>query len=655
MNQMTDDDLRKELRRLGVNFGPITDTTRSFYYNKIAKLKENQNTPTTNKPEPPRRTTRGTAVKSYSKTIPSEQYSDEDLFGRRSTEGDSFDESPDLGRPSAVIPGEANIHSASSSPPSQDRRGKSLRLSDDTFPDVVPGVANLLNSGSATFRTSHDMAKPLVVNERVADTRSTSSKLWSSSDQSTTDGFMPKAFGIGSQTKPSVLNSTNIRDSIATDSLPYSVKTDDLVRRRLHTDSSSSYGIGSGGYGFGKSAASRPKTVTQNKPAGFGIGSDRKGLVSALPSSLAPDYKFDTPYSRRTIGGEPDKSLFYHYNGVAEPFYDSNASKRRPVLSSVARGLVSRRPVGSFQSTAMAWWRQSWVQNIKFSKYFSEHTPRHVIMLLSVFFALLTIAYFIVVHTGKLKIGARIVEGALADTVSFVYGQMILPLLIIAAVAAVVGLLYLFRKYQLERQQMECKKIFALVEKIIETVRERHEESELNKNIVPYIAIPRVRDMLISPYNRLELMPVWEKAVRYLNENESRVRAEVHSINGEEVMVWRWLQTGDDKIWQGHAFPEDQKALNLPILPYFECLKLRGLFEPELESEDDWSEHIRDAILEKLGDSIHVVHLFVDGNSKEGCVYLRLRTREEAGEAYKRLHGYWFNGKPSMAVQLIFT
>lgn len=37
------------------------------------------------------------------------------------------------------------------------------------------------------------------------------------------------------------------------------------------------------------------------------------------------------------------------------------------------------------------------------------------------------------------------------------------------------------------------------------------------------------------------MAPVWDKAVAYLKENESRVRTEVQQMLGEEFRVWRWL------------------------------------------------------------------------------------------------------------------
>ena len=35
---------------------------------------------------------------------------------------------------------------------------------------------------------------------------------------------------------------------------------------------------------------------------------------------------------------------------------------------------------------------------------------------------------------------------------------------------------------------------------------------------------------------------LWDRAVKFLSANESRVREETQKISGEEFAVWRWLQ-----------------------------------------------------------------------------------------------------------------
>jgi membrane protein Man1 len=52
---------------------------------------------------------------------------------------------------------------------------------------------------------------------------------------------------------------------------------------------------------------------------------------------------------------------------------------------------------------------------------------------------------------------------------------------------------------------------------------------------------------------------------------------------------------------------------------------------------------VKDAILEKC-DGVEVLHLSVDGNSLEGCVYVKCASPAEAGKAYRQLHGFWYDG-----------
>lgn len=60
------------------------------------------------------------------------------------------------------------------------------------------------------------------------------------------------------------------------------------------------------------------------------------------------------------------------------------------------------------------------------------------------------------------------------------------------------------------------------------------------------------------------------------------------------------------------------------------------------EVGDEWVTRVQDAILEKC-EGIKVLHIAVDKNSREGCVYLKCSSPEEAGRAYRALHGSWFD------------
>lgn len=41
---------------------------------------------------------------------------------------------------------------------------------------------------------------------------------------------------------------------------------------------------------------------------------------------------------------------------------------------------------------------------------------------------------------------------------------------------------------------------------------------------------------------------LWEKAVQYINEHESRVRTEVQTVHGESFDVWRWIGSANLSI-----------------------------------------------------------------------------------------------------------
>lgn len=62
------------------------------------------------------------------------------------------------------------------------------------------------------------------------------------------------------------------------------------------------------------------------------------------------------------------------------------------------------------------------------------------------------------------------------------------------------------------------------------------------------------------------------------------------------------------------------------------------------ETEDDWETRVQDAILEKCGEGVKILHIRVDIGSREGCVYLKCMSQEDAGKAYRALHGCWFDG-----------
>ncbi|KRZ09581.1 Inner nuclear membrane protein Man1, partial [Trichinella pseudospiralis] len=282
--------------------------------------------------------------------------------------------------------------------------------------------------------------------------------------------------------------------------------------------------------------------------------------------------------------------------------------------------------------------------------HWTEDSSKPILIGILTLLAGLLLLYLALVNKHHLHSTSALVVVALEDTAYFLFNRMVLPALAIVFVVGILLFMIWYSKYRWHRRTEEQCQIYELIEQIIDILRRHHEYGERTGTTQKPLPISHVRDMLIPLAKRREMMPIWNKAVQYLSENDSRVRTETQCISGEEFVVWRWMQLTpsslrDDKVWQGHAFQDEDLAKNMPHSPLFKYLKVRGLFDPDLESEDGWPKHIQDAILEKLGPKIRVCHMAIDTTSKEGVVFMKMASLEEAGEAFKTLHGSWFNGR----------
>ncbi|XP_073476228.1 inner nuclear membrane protein Man1 [Aquarana catesbeiana] len=230
--------------------------------------------------------------------------------------------------------------------------------------------------------------------------------------------------------------------------------------------------------------------------------------------------------------------------------------------------------------------------------------------------------------------------------ITVAYRLSLLPLGI-AAVWAV----FRYMKYRGAKEEEETKQMYDLVIKIIDVLKSHGEACQENKELDPYTPIPHVRDSLIPACDRKKMKKAWERAVEFLASNESRIRTETQKIAGTDFLVWKWIQpsscdkisTMPSKVWQGQAFHLDKR--NSPPNSLTPCLKIRNMFDPVMEIGDHWHLAIQEAILEKCSDNEGIVHIAVDKNSREGCVYVKCLSPDYAGKAFKALHGSWFDGK----------
>uniref|UniRef100_J3LK43 RRM domain-containing protein n=1 Tax=Oryza brachyantha TaxID=4533 RepID=J3LK43_ORYBR len=92
-------------------------------------------------------------------------------------------------------------------------------------------------------------------------------------------------------------------------------------------------------------------------------------------------------------------------------------------------------------------------------------------------------------------------------------------------------------------------------------------------------------------------------------------------------------------------------SLSLPIAtqsietaPPSECLLLKNMFDPAVETDPDFDLDIKEDVQEECSKFGQVKHIFVDKNTA-GFVYLRFDSITAAMSAQKALHGRWFAGK----------
>ncbi|CAH0725394.1 unnamed protein product, partial [Brenthis ino] len=197
-----------------------------------------------------------------------------------------------------------------------------------------------------------------------------------------------------------------------------------------------------------------------------------------------------------------------------------------------------------------------------------------------------------------------------------------------------------FYKYYVNYQKKKSEEIYSMVEQIIDVISQETEDSG-----VPYISVDHVRDALISPQNREKMSSTWDAAVKFIQKNESRVRMEVQSVDGEDCRVWRWIASHSSPkrstSWQGQAFETQEGSVNNLTVSPTPCLKIRHMFEKN-DANPNLRTVIQDVILEKC-DRCNILHIDIERTSC--CVYVKCATPADAGVVYKSLHGWWYEGR----------
>ena len=100
--------------------------------------------------------------------------------------------------------------------------------------------------------------------------------------------------------------------------------------------------------------------------------------------------------------------------------------------------------------------------------------------------------------------------------------------------------------------------------------------------------------------------------------------------------------------WQGSAFALDKNVASPSEAPT-SCLKVRNLFSDRQKAQGpDWVWQVKEEILRRctggLGVPARILHIAVDQESTDGCVYIKCMSTDDAGKVFKTLHGQWYRG-----------
>ncbi|XP_057500152.1 uncharacterized protein LOC130784334 isoform X2 [Actinidia eriantha] len=83
-----------------------------------------------------------------------------------------------------------------------------------------------------------------------------------------------------------------------------------------------------------------------------------------------------------------------------------------------------------------------------------------------------------------------------------------------------------------------------------------------------------------------------------------------------------------------------------------ECLLLKNMFDPKLETEPDFDLDIKEDVQDECSKFGSLKHIYVEKNS-DGFVYLRFENTQAAISAQRALHGRWFAGKMITATFMV--
>lgn len=159
------------------------------------------------------------------------------------------------------------------------------------------------------------------------------------------------------------------------------------------------------------------------------------------------------------------------------------------------------------------------------------------------------------------------------------------------------------------------------------------------------LLINQLQEKFLPPHKRSKLLNSWNKALKILEGNDSRVLFGMIERNGEQLRTITWNKNlsgkefSTSKKWQSSAFDNSNKILNPPT----SCLKIRHMFDQSEIDQPNLKKMIVESIYEKVGSNCKICDVQLDTQSC--CVYIRCASEADAGMVHNEINGWWFDKK----------
>ncbi|KAH8237317.1 hypothetical protein KR038_009735 [Drosophila bunnanda] len=164
-----------------------------------------------------------------------------------------------------------------------------------------------------------------------------------------------------------------------------------------------------------------------------------------------------------------------------------------------------------------------------------------------------------------------------------------------------------------------------------------------SQNESPEVIINQLQEKFVPAKNRSKYLSSWNKALKALEKNDSRVLFGMVNRDGKALRTMAWNRNLDKKEvglvkkWQSPAFDNSNKIANPPT----PCLKIRQMFDASEVDQANLKQSIVESIIEKVGPRCKICDVQLDIQSC--CVYIRCATEEDAGMIHNEINGWWFD------------